>query len=415
MSRWHLVDHSHARFDESVSVSLTETTTRSNIESIQTTGASPFARAQAIGDIAIVHDYLNQRGGAERVVAELADMWPSAPIYTSLYRPDSTYPGFKKCTIRTSFLDRLPVDAGFRNLFPLYVPAFRSLGRLQADVVICSSSGWSHMVSTSPDALRVVYCHTPARWLYRSEYLCGARRLAGSQIVAGSMFTALRWLDRRAAAMADVYVANSETVRKRIKSAYGIDAQVVPPPVDVDRFRPSPRGDRLLIVSRLLPYKHVELIVAAASKAGIGLDVVGDGPLMAQLRAGAGRTVCFHGSLEDASLTSLVEHARAVCVAAEEDFGIVAVEAQAAGKPVIAYGAGGSLESIVDGVTGVFFRERTVEAVVQAVKECDRLDTAPNVVADHARTFSATAFRARLLAIIESSLASRVRGRAVSA
>lgn len=247
------------------------------------TADEPLARLRSLGEVGIVHDYLNQLGGAERVVLALSDVWPDAPIYTSLYRPESTFPEFRCRDIRTSFMHRLPVDRGFRNLFPLYAPAFRGLGEVDADVVIASSSGWAHMARTSARALRVVYCHTPARWLYR-EQASRAGRYATRRALARPAFGLIRSVDHAAARRADLYIANSENVRRRILATYGIDAPVVHPPVDTNRFRPTPRGERLLAISRLLPYKHVDLLVRAASTAGIGLDVVGDGPLLPALR-----------------------------------------------------------------------------------------------------------------------------------
>lgn len=352
-------------------------------------------------DVVIVHDYLNQPGGAERVALELSDMWPRAPIYTSLYRPDSTLPSFRDRDVRTTLLDMLPIDRGFRNLFPLYPLAFRSLGQIDADVVLASSSGWAHLARPKPHALHAVYCHTPARWLYGAEHL---RLSSAKRRLAKPLLRPLRRVDRAAAARADLYIANSETVRRRIRAAYGIEAAVVPPPVDVDRFQPTPRGDRLLTVSRLLPYKHIELVVRAATRAGIGLDVVGDGPLLSALRDTAGPKVRVLGSVDDASVVDLMQTCRAVCVAAEEDFGMAAVEAQAAGKPVIAYGRGGSLETVEHGLTGILFQERTEESLVRAIRACDRLDTSPERIAHRARRFSRSQFRARLAQELERAL-----------
>jgi glycosyltransferase involved in cell wall biosynthesis len=351
--------------------------------------------------IAVVHDYLNQFGGAERVALELARIWPSATIYTSLYRPDSTFPGFKAHAVCASPLDRLPVDAGFRALAPLYPLAFRSLGTLTQDVVVSSSSGWAHAVRTGPDSLHVVYCHTPARWLYRTDEHLG--RSLGPRLLAP--FTGpLRGWDRSAARRADVYVANCENVRRRIGAVYGRDAVVVHPPVDVERFTPSPRGDRLLVVSRLLPYKRVDLIVRAATRAGLGLDVVGTGPSSAELRSLAGPTVKFHGRVDDGAMKQLYEGARALCVAAEEDFGISPLEANAAGKPVVAYAAGGVLETQTDGVTAAFFHELSEDSVLAAIGRADELDASPAVLAEAAGSFSSAVFRSRMRALVEESL-----------
>src|SRR6478736_5720510 len=244
------------------------------------------------GSIALVHDYLNQRGGAERVVLTMADIWPDAPIYTSLYRDGSTFDGFRDRDVRTSWMQRLPVDRGFRGLLPLFPSAFSSLGEIDHDVVISSSSGWAHGVRTAPDSTHIVYCHSPARWLYSGgEYFF--EQTARRRVLDRILHPLRRW-DQKAALRPDHYVANAHNVAARIKAAYGIDADVVYPPVDVDRFTPRPRGDRLLVVSRLLRYKRIDLVVEAATRLGIGLDVVGAGPDIERLRALAGPDVVFH-------------------------------------------------------------------------------------------------------------------------
>ena len=355
------------------------------------------AHIQAQGDVALIHDHLNQRGGAERVLLELAWMWRHAPIYTSIYRPDSTYPEFARFDIRTSPLDRLPVDKGFRSLLPLYPYAFRSFGRIDAELVIACSSGLAHLAQASPRAVLVVYCHTPARWLYSTDYL--GPRSRQERLIRPAL-RSMRRADRAAALRADFYIANSLHVQRRIKEAYGIEAPVVPPPVDVHRFTPRPRGERLLVVSRLLPYRHVDAIVGVATSAGIGLDVVGTGPELQRLRALGGPTVEFHGPIHDDDVTELMENARACFIGGAEDFGIVAVEAQAAGKPVIAFGAGGALETIEDGFSGVYFTDYDPETVLDAVRRCDALETPPELIATRARRFSRAAFRVRLLDVL---------------
>ena len=355
-------------------------------------------------DVVLAHDYLNQRGGAERVVFELMDAFPAAPLYTSLYRPDSTWPQLRGRDIRTSPLQRLPVDARFRALFPLYPLAFRALGVLDADVVISSSSGWAHGVRTSPRALHVVLCYTPARWLYGDGYLAGRMTRAA---LAPALAAARRW-DQRAARRADGYIAISAYVAERIRRAYGFSAPVVHPPVEVDRFRPTPRGERLLVVARLLSYKRVDLIVEAARTGGIGLDVVGTGPELEALRARAGAATTFHGALDDVAVEELMQGCRALCVPGVEDFGITAVEAQAAGKPVVAFGAGGALETVQDGVTGAFFAAQDSASVLAAVRTCDALTTEPGLIAERARSFAPQRFRDELLAAI-SDLRARVR------
>ena len=363
--------------------------------------------AQPLGRVAIVHDYLNQRGGAEKVVLEMSDMWPEAPIYTSLYRPDSTFAEFRGRDIRTSFLDRIPVDRGFRNLFPLYPAAFWSFGEIEADVVLASSSGWAHMARAVEGATHVVYCYTPARWLYRDDYLSAGGRRERREALLSPFVRGLRRFDARAARRADGYMAISDGISRRLRSAYGIDAPVVYPPVHTERLRPSPRGQRLLVISRLLPYKRVDLVVQAARQLGVGLDVVGDGPLLGELRRLAGPDTTFHGAVSEQTVTQLLEACSIVCVAGEEDFGIVAVEAQAAGKPVVAYGRGGACEAVIHGVTGVLFEVQTVAQVVAAIAACERIDTSPQEIAQTAERFSRATFRDG----IREAIATAARGR----
>jgi glycosyltransferase involved in cell wall biosynthesis len=351
------------------------------------------------GETTLVHDYLNQRGGAERVVLEMSNLWPEAPIYTSLYRPASTFDEFSDRDVRTTWLDRLPVDRRFRALFPLYPTAFRSIGPLDADVVISSSSGWAHAVRTSARAYHVVYCHTPARWLW-GEYL---RRPTGRRLMDVGAPLLRRW-DAKAAGRADLYIANSEEIQRRIKRAYGLTASVVYPPVNVERFTPRERGERLLSVTRLLAHKRIDLLIQVANQLGIGLDIVGTGPALSSLQALAGPTVTLHGRLDDDAVTQLFESCRAYCLPGPEDFGIAPIEAQAAGKPVIAFATGGALETVTRGVSGVFFDRQDVTSVIDAISRCDRLDTSPGQIAALAARFSVESFRRSLMETISAGM-----------
>jgi glycosyltransferase involved in cell wall biosynthesis len=354
--------------------------------------------------MAIVHDYLNQRGGAERVVLEMTRMWPSAPLYTSLYRECSVFPEFAGADIRTTFLDRVPLDAGFRVLAPALPLAFRSLGALDQDVVISSSSGWAHGVRTTSRSTHVVYCYAPARWLYSSDqyFRRGAMRNLPTVVSRG-----LRVWDRNAARRADVYIAIAGNVRDRIRSAYGIEAEIVYPPVDTHRFEPRPRGQRLLAIARFLPYKRIDLIIRACNRLGLGLDVVGDGPLARELQDLAGPSVTFHGCVTDRVLVDLIEECSAVCMPGVEDFGIVALEGNAAGKPTVAFAGGGALETIEDGVNGVLFHEPTVEAVADAIRRLDAVDSDPVALAASAERFSVERFRAALESKIRDAVERR--------
>lgn len=351
--------------------------------------------------VAIAHDYLNQFGGAERVVAEMTRIWPDAPVYTSLYRPASTLPEFNACDVRTSWLDRLPVDRRFRLLFPLYPHAIGRMNVKDADVVVASSSGWAHGMRTAPETTRVVYCHAPPRWLDPSmEYFGTALR---NRTLLRHGLAPFRQWDRRAAWKADCYLVNSHNVRQRVLDVYGLESHVVHPPVDVDRFTPKPRGDRLLVVSRLLPYKRVDLVIEATKELGLPLDIVGVGPDEERLRALADDSVTFHGQLDDQGVTDLMSTCNALCFPGREDFGITAVEANAAGKPVVAFAAGGSLETQTEGVTAALFAEQTVADVVEAIQRVERLDTPPEVIAESARRFAPEQFARRLVEAVAAA------------
>jgi glycosyltransferase involved in cell wall biosynthesis len=343
-----------------------------------------------VTSVAITHDYLTQRGGGERVVLELLKLWPEAQVATLAYDAASTFPEFASHQVRESLLGPLRGHPAMRALAPLYPLAFRAFGRFDQDLVISSSSGWAHQVATSSPSRHVIYMHTPARWVYAPRrYFGGGWKLALAVPLTG----ALRRLDRAAARRADLFLCNSRNVQERVARIYGVDAQVVFPPVDTARFTPKPRGERLLVLSRLFPYKWVELVVDAANRTGIGLDVVGAGPALAELRELAGPTVTFHGRLDDRAVTELVEGCRALVLPGTEEFGIVAVEANAAGKPVIAFAAGGALETQRDGVTAALFHEHTSEALLAAIARADALETSPEELAERAERFSRPAFR----------------------
>jgi glycosyltransferase involved in cell wall biosynthesis len=362
------------------------------------TGINKIQRSgQPSGSAAIVHDYLNQFGGAERVVLELARMWPGAPIYTSIYKPEFTFPEFRDLDVRASRLNQLPLERHFRAAAPLIPLAFRSFGTLEQDLVISSSSGWAHGVRTARETVHVVLCYAPARWLYQPGRYFDAR----ARPFLGPLIGALRRWDVRAARRATAYVAIAENVRTRIRQAYGIESEVVHPPVDVERFSPRPRGERLLVVSRLLEYKRIDLAVSAASALGMGLDVVGSGPAFERLRALAGPTVAFHRRLSDHEVTELFERCRAVVMPGVEDFGLVPIEGLAAGKPAIAFAGGGALETLEDGTTAALFREPTVEAVVEAIRRAETFEVPPERLAQAARRFAPDVFRERFRAAVE--------------
>ncbi len=349
--------------------------------------------------VALVHDYLTQYGGAERVLAALHDRFPEAPVHTSLYVPEHLPATFRAWDIRTSPLARLPgADRTHRVWLPLYPAIFRQIGRQLRDVdlVISDSSAWAHHADPGPDVPHICYCHSPARFLYGDRHYLGPARIpAPLRPATGALFAGLRTLDQRAARRVTRYVANSAAVASRLRAAYGIDAEIVYPPVDTERFRPvtpRPAEEFFLVVSRLVPHKRVDLAVRTCSEAGIPLKVVGDGRARVGLERLAGPTVELLGGLEDAAVVDLLQRCRALILPGVEDFGMTAVEAQAAGRPVVALAGGGALETVIPGETGVLFAEPTVASLRRALTEAAAVEWDTARIQTHAERFNRARF-----------------------
>lgn len=361
--------------------------------------------------VAIAHDYLTQRGGAERVVLELARVFPDAPIHTSLYDPDGTFPEFRDLDVRPGPLDRFrALRADHRRALPL-LPLAMSATSIDADVVVASSSGWAHGVRTT--GAKVVYCHNPARWLYqRGEYLgetASRARRAGLAVLT----PALKAWDRAAARSADRYLANSSVVRDRIRAVYGIDATAVGPPAGLrpdGPMRPPTSDDDvdavfedgfLLCVSRLQPYKNVDTIVEAVNaQPELRLVVAGDGPDYERLTLLAGDRVRLVGTVGDAELRWLYHHAALVVAASFEDYGLTPLEGVEFATPCVALRAGGFLDTVVEGETGVFFDRPEPARIADAVAVAKRTDWDPARLAAQAEAFGRDAFARTLTTIV---------------
>jgi glycosyltransferase involved in cell wall biosynthesis len=354
--------------------------------------------------VAIVHDYLTQRGGAERVVLSLCRAFPGAPLYTSLYDPESTFPAFRDHDVRTLWLDRLaPLRRHHRLALPLLPLAFRTT-RVEADVVICSSSGWAHGIRT--DDRTVVYCYSPAKWLYRKDDYLGAepRRIVSLGLRVLDPF--LRRFDRRAAARADTYLVISTFIATQVREVYGIEAEVVFPPIGLEVAGPSEPvagvdPGFLLTVSRLLPYKNVAQIVDAFRlMPEQRLVVVGDGPERARLAAGAPATVRFLDRVSDAQLRWLYANSHGLVAASREDYGLTPIEAAGIGKPVAALRWGGYLDTVVPDVTGVFFDTPEPAAIAEAIERLAARSWDADTLRRHAAGFSEDHFIQRMRAIV---------------
>jgi glycosyltransferase involved in cell wall biosynthesis len=349
--------------------------------------------------IAIVHDFLLQMGGAEKVVDVLHDMFPQAPIFTSAYDPGSMPDRYRTWDIRTSFLQRLWMKRQTHRLALLLYPlAFESFDLSSFDVVISSSSAFAKGVITPAETTHVCYTHAPMRYAWTTRGYVENERLG--RLVRAALFPAAHYLrlwDSAASVRVDRYIANSTAVAKRIEKYYRRSSQVIFPPVDTARFEISDEvEDYSIIVSRFVPYKRLDLAVEAFTKLKRPLRVVGAGRQLRALRAKAGPCIEFMGRVGDAELPRLLSRARAFIMPGEEDFGIAPVEANACGRPVIAYAAGGALDSQTDGVTGVLFDEQSVEGLCDAVCRADRLQFDPKQIRAHAQGFDTSVFRASM-------------------
>lgn len=357
--------------------------------------------------VALVHDYLTQLGGAERVALELTRAFPDAPLYTSIYAPDMTYPEFRDVDVRTSPLDRVPLfREHHRAAFPFLAPTFSAM-HVDADVVVCSSSGWAHGVRTA--APKVVYCHAVARWLSQREQYLGhdhSKRNQAARAALAVMTPALRRWDRHAARSAVRYLANSRVTHGFVERHYGIDAQIVHPPATV-LDTPAKALDGIepgffLVVSRLLPYKNVDAVCKAfAELPHERLVVVGIGPERDHVLAEAGDNVTVLGLLDDGELRWCYEHCVGLVAASREDFGLTVLEAASAGRSVAALHDGGYLETVVEDTTGVFFPEPDPEAIIAAVTEMSGRSWDDGAIRAHARHFAPARFRERIQAVVD--------------
>ncbi|MCZ2817367.1 glycosyltransferase [Modestobacter sp. VKM Ac-2984] len=350
----------------------------------------------------IAHDYLTQRGGAERVALALLEAFPGSRMVTSIYAPESTYPEFERHDIEVTPLSSVPAfRRDPRRALPLLAAAWASVQVNDADVVLCSSSGWAHGIRTT--APKIVYCHNPARWLYQSsEYI---ERHGRAQKVASTLLRRpLVWWDRRAAASAQLYLANSLVVARRVERTYGRPAQVVHPPMSVrpkmDRVPGIEPGSYFLTVGRPRGYKNTTVVAEAITRMPderlIAVGGLPEGQWPDRLRGLTGVT--------DAQLTWLYANAKALIACAYEDFGLTPLESFSQGTPVLALRAGGYVETTIAGVTGEFIDEPTADSIISAVRRFLVSDFDAEVIRQHADSFSQEAFTARIRDIVFSQL-----------
>ena len=347
---------------------------------------------------------MNQRGGAERVFAHIAGAFPQAPVFTSIYNERELADLIPAVRVRTSFLQRLPGhDRYFRALAPLYPLAFERLELRSYDLVISSTTAWAKGIVTRSDAVHICYINTVSRFAFDYERYVGGFGLAR---FARPLVRALVAWDKRAAARPTLFVANSQNVADRVLRHYGRRSEVLPCPVDVDRFTLGlGAGDYYVLVARLLPYKNIDIAIAGCALAGVPLRIIGSGPAQASLRAlAAGTQTTFHGYVDDDGVNRIVGNARAAIVPGVEDFGLVPLEAAAAGRPTIALRAGGALETIVEGETGTFFEAANAASLARALRDFDPTRYAAARLREHAERFAPPRFVERLQAIVADAL-----------
>ncbi len=363
--------------------------------------------------IALVHDWLNQHGGAEKVLEAMVGLYPDAPVYTSMYAPDRMPEAYRAWDIRTTWMDRLPgIHAHHQPYLPLYPLAFDRLDLSDYDVVLSNKSGFCHGVRTD-GALHICYCLTPTRYLWQFDAYIERERLSPAlAAVLRPLVGVLKRWDYAAAQRVDHFIAISSEIQRRIARYYRRDSVILYPPVETSRYAPADRhDDYYLVVSRLIPYKRVDLAVRACTRLGLPLLVAGSGRDRERLEEMAGPTVQFLGRVPDEDLPDLLARCRAFLFPGLEDFGIAPVEAQAAGRPVIAYRGGGALDTVIEGETGLFFDEQSVESLCDALERFEGMTFSPAACRASAERFDAAVFDRELAAFVRTRYDDRRRGR----
>ena len=355
--------------------------------------------------VALVHDYLVDAGGAERIVEVFHELYPEAPVYTSIYNSETTFTCFREMDVRTSLLQYLTTsERHYKWLLPLYPLAFEKFDFSDYDVVLSSSSAWAKGVITSPEVCHISYCTSPMRFAWSfNEYVRRENFPEFLKRILPLVITPLKRWDVASSQRVDYFIAISKPTANKIEKIYGRKATVIYPPVRCSEFtlNDGSVNDWFLIVSRLVPYKRIGVAIEAFNRLGLPLLVVGEGRDKKSLQAIAGPNIHFVGRAFGKELKAYYSSCRAFILPGEEDFGMTSLEAQASGRPVIAYRAGGALESVVEGVTGTFFYEQTPEALIAAIKAFERLEFDPLRIRKHAEKFDVEVFKKRIKAFVE--------------
>lgn len=365
--------------------------------------------------IALVHDFLSQLGGAEKVLQALHELYPDAPVYTLVYDEKATQGVFKDWQIKTSYLQNLPFGIKKYKYYLLLMPsAIESFDFDDYDVVLSSSSAYAKGVIVKPNSLSICYCHTPTRYLWSDAHTY-VQELGQGKLLKKFLPIPLNYLrmwDRLAAERVDNFIANSNFVAKRIKKYYGRESKIIYPPVEVEKFKISPEIDKyFLVISRLRPYKRVELVMQAFYKLGIPLKIIGVGSESQdreRIKKYLKPNIELLGYVSEEEKIKYLSRCQALIHPQEEDFGITAVEAMASGRPVIAYKSGGALETIIEGVTGEFFEEQTWECLADAVIKFQSNNYDPIKIREHSFKFSKEKFKKEVEEFVNNEIKKQI-------
>ena len=364
--------------------------------------------------VALIHDWLTGMRGGEKVLEVLCELFPDADLFTLFRVPGSVSPTIERHRIRTTFIQHLPLaERHYRRYLPLFPRAIEQVRLENYDLVISSSHCVAKSVVTPPPVRHICYCHSPMRYAWdQFDAYFGPERVGwvASRWVYRPLLSRLARWDAATAARPNRFVSNSQYVAGRIGRYYNRESTIVYPPVDTVFYHPAsvPRASHFLVVSALVPYKRIELAIEACRRVGAGLRIVGDGPDRGRLEAAAAEDVTFLGRVTDEQIREEYRSARAVLLPGEEDFGIVPVEAQACGTPVVALGRGGALETVIDGETGILFREASGDALADALDRVAALSIDRDRLRQHAQRFSRDRHVAAMRTVIDEVLAAPV-------
>jgi glycosyltransferase involved in cell wall biosynthesis len=356
--------------------------------------------------LALVHDWLNQIGGAEDVLESLVELFPDRPIYTSIYAPDLMPAFYREWDIRPLWLDRMPgIHRHHQPYLPLYPLAWGGLDLSAYDVILSNKSGFCHGLQHGADTLHICYCLAPTRYVWQLESYIAREGLGQAALMAlRPLVSALKHWDFQAAQRVNYFIAISTEIQQRIREYYQRDSVIIYPPVETELFQPSNIiEDYFLIVSRLIPYKRIDLAVRAATRLNLPLKIGGKGRDMERLQSMAGPTVEFLGYVPDNDLPELMARCKAFIFPGLEDFGITPVQAQAAGRPVIAYGGGGALDTVIPGKTGEHFHELTVDSLADVMRRFDASCYDPRIIRAHAERFDSRLFQQQITGYVDQA------------